>query len=145
MDVAANPANSPFKIVTDKKTVEFHVGDEVMVRMLNLPLEYDDKGKPKKYTMEEVKKLKGPNASLPGYEAKLEDLKTGEPVLVVLGLAANPDAAPKTTDKKDAEKSTESKDKDKDFTHRTVVKLILVLNRNEGAVVVKDPDKTPKK
>jgi hypothetical protein len=134
---AQNPNNSPFKVVHEKKKVDFHTGDEVMVRFLHLPLEYDDKGHPKKFTAEEAKKLKGSNPSLPGYEAKLEDLQTGGVVLIALGLTANkPPPAKKDPEKKEPEKKepekTEPENKD---THRTVVKLILIINNPTNNVV----------
>jgi len=102
------------KVVTDKKTVEFHCGDDIPVRTLTLPLEYDEKGQPKKHSPEEVKKLKGTNPNLPGYEAKLEDLKPGTIVKVTLGLAAKPAPAKKEPAKNDADKKeADNKEADK--------------------------------
>ena len=49
-----------------------------------LPEEFDDKGKPKKYTKEELATLKGKDTNLPGYESSLEKLETGQKLRVVL-------------------------------------------------------------
>ncbi len=151
MQAAQNPANSPYKVVTDKKTVEFHTGEQMVVRTLMLPLEYDDKGQPKKYSPEDVKKLKGPDPKMPGYEAKLEDLKTGTNVLITLGPTEASSTGKKDPEKKDPDKKEpEKKDADKpatpnaDMTHRTVVTMILILNAEDHAATTR-PDKKGKK
>jgi len=103
-----------FQVVTEKKTVDFHVGDEVTVRLLNLPPEYDDKGKlkpPPSPGSEEYKKLKGSNTKLPGFEAKPEDLKVGATVKVV---QVKP--KPPTPVKSEAENKLTTKEKEKELT-----------------------------
>jgi hypothetical protein len=50
--------------------------NKLVVRRLNLPLEYDNKGYPKKYSKEDLDRLKGKDKTLPGYEAGLLDLQT---------------------------------------------------------------------
>ena len=45
---------------------------------------FDDEGKVKKYTPAEVTELRGKKLGLPGYEAKLDDLKVGQTVKVTL-------------------------------------------------------------
>ena len=157
LQAAQNPANSPYKVVTDKKVVEFHTGEQMAVRTLLLPLEYDDKGQPKKYSPEDVKKLKGPDPKMPGYEAKLEDLKTGTNVLITLGPTEASSTGKKDPEKKDPEKKDpekkdpEKKDPDKtatanaDMTHRTIVTMILILNTDDNAATSTRPDKKGKK
>jgi hypothetical protein len=113
------PQNSPFKMVVEKKDVDFHTADGVKVRALTLPIKFDDKGDIKKYTEDEKKQLRGKDASLPGYEAKLEDLKTGQFIKVTL--------ARHKEDKKDADKDKDAKDKDaKETTHKLEVTLIVI-------------------
>jgi len=51
------------------------------VRTLKLPLAFDDKGNPRKYTPQELKDLKG-TEGLPGYTADISDLKAGQIVRV---------------------------------------------------------------
>jgi hypothetical protein len=70
----------------EKKTrdVDLTADEKMKVRMFQPPLDYDDKGNPKKYTKAELKKLKGPDTSLPGYMADYEQLKAGQLVTVYL-------------------------------------------------------------
>ena len=42
-----------------------------------LPVEYDDKGFPKKYTDAELKERTGPDPSQPGYASSFEELEPG--------------------------------------------------------------------
>jgi len=100
---------SPFKVVTDHKDVEFQVSDTVQVRTELLPSVYDEKGEVKKYTDEEKKQLKGKRTDLPGYEGKIDDLKVGQLVTVTLGAAP----APKPAAKPEA-KPADAKEADKD-------------------------------
>jgi hypothetical protein len=55
---------------------------DMVVRLLNPPLQYDDKGSPKKYTAAELKEMKGDNPKLVGYNGAVTDLKTGLQVKV---------------------------------------------------------------
>ena len=64
-----------FKTVVDHKLVDFKLADEVKVRILELPTQFDDEGKVKTYSEDERKALKGKDSNLPGFEAKLSDLK----------------------------------------------------------------------
>jgi hypothetical protein len=75
------------------------VGDDVKVRRMTLPVDFDDKGKPKKYTQKEKDELRGPDKKLPGYTAGLEDLKAGQLIDVYLVRKAG---APKNPKDKDA-------------------------------------------
>ncbi len=71
--------------ITKDKTqdVEWTATDEVKVRMLNPPPQFDDKGRIKRYTRKELKELKG-NDKLRGYPAEFSDLKTDQYVEVTL-------------------------------------------------------------
>jgi len=51
-------------------------GDNTVVRLFKLP-PVDEAGNPKKYSAEEIKELKGPDATVIGYKAMFEDLKVG--------------------------------------------------------------------
>src|SRR6202011_1394644 len=56
-----------FKV--DVKRIDCFASDDMKVRTLLLPVEYDDKGKPKKLTEKEKRALKGSDLRAPGYEA----------------------------------------------------------------------------
>jgi len=77
-------------IDTDKQTLTLgagrtalvlDIGADAKVRQLKLPLAFDDKGNPRKYTPEELRDLKG-TEGLPGYTADFTDLKPGQIVRV---------------------------------------------------------------
>lgn len=54
------------------------------------PIEpFDDKGNIKVYTPEDLKKLKGSNPNLPGYEAKPENIIPGHLVTITLAKQGN--------------------------------------------------------
>jgi hypothetical protein len=57
---------------------------DMVVRLMSPPLQYDDKGFPKKYTADELKALKGDNPKLVGYQGDANDLKPGIQVKVYL-------------------------------------------------------------
>jgi hypothetical protein len=83
IEIAKNQAN----LVTYKdetKRLEISLPDEVKIRTMILPVEYDDKGKPRKLTSKELKELKGSDSSLPGYTADLESLKPDQELRVHL-------------------------------------------------------------
>lgn len=77
--------NGPFTIASARKDFDLETAANVKVRMSKVPLEYDDKGNPKKYTPKELEALKGPDSQLPGYASKLEDLKPGQVVKLTFG------------------------------------------------------------
>jgi hypothetical protein len=108
------PQDNPYKAVADKKDVDFHTADNVKVRTADLPVKFDDKGDIKKYTVAELTELKGKDKDLPGYEAKVDDLKVGQTVKVTL--------ARRKPEKKDDDKD---KDKAKDEP-KTEVTLIVI-------------------
>jgi len=89
-----------------RKTVDLDLEpvDDMIVRTMFLPEQFDDKGKPKKYTAKERKELRGPDPSLPGYTADNDSLKNGDLVTVYLVRKKHVPlikAAPKDKDKKD--------------------------------------------
>lgn len=76
--------NGPFKLVTEKKEFDLDVADKLIVRRLNPPFEYDDRGEVKTYTREELAKMRGTDTRLPGYAATISDLMPGQTVKVYL-------------------------------------------------------------
>jgi hypothetical protein len=63
------------------------IDDDLVVRRLHpLPM-FDEKGKPKRPTAEELRKMKGTDPKLKGYMAERADLKPGQVVVVTLARA----------------------------------------------------------
>jgi hypothetical protein len=63
----------------------FEAAEDVKVRINDLPVEYDDKGKVKKYTKAELATKKG-GANLWGYPAEFEQVSAGQYVKIILGV-----------------------------------------------------------
>jgi hypothetical protein len=96
------------KLVTTHIDYELDPTSDLVVRLLNPPVQYDDKGFPKKYTAAELKELKGDNPKLPGYKGDVSDLKTG--IQVRVSVVKDP-PPPKEDDKKDDKKDDTKADK----------------------------------
>jgi hypothetical protein len=79
----ATAANAAY-IAIGFKNFEMEGLDNMVVRRQNPPLRLDDNGKPKPYTNDELKGLKGKDKSLPGYEATLLDLSKSQVVKAYL-------------------------------------------------------------
>ena len=75
-------ASQAVKVVAAHKDVNFETPEDVKVRSMTLPEVFDDKGAPKKYTKEEIDKLKDPK--LPGYATTVDQLKKGQTVKLYL-------------------------------------------------------------
>jgi hypothetical protein len=116
-------ANGDVKIVTDHKEIDFHVADDVKVRVLNAPTKFDDKGNPKEYTKAELKEMKGKDADLPGYESTLDSLKQGERIQVTLAQAK---PAKKDGDKDDKKTDPEMK------KGNEVTRILILSEETEG-------------
>jgi hypothetical protein len=72
-----------YEMATTQKEVELSAADEYKVRMRNPPPQFDDKGRPKRYTKKELQELKG-NDKLPFFPAEFSDIKSGQIVEVTL-------------------------------------------------------------
>jgi hypothetical protein len=73
-----------YDVKTVQKNIELRAADEVKVRTLQPPVDYDDKGNLKKYTQKELNELRGPNKNLPGYTGEFESLRQGQIVKIYL-------------------------------------------------------------
>src|SRR5437899_8182941 len=71
-----------FKDETQK--IELDAPENMKVRTMVLPVEVDDKGKPRKLTEKEKRELKGPDPMLPGYTGDFDSLKPDQIVEVYL-------------------------------------------------------------
>jgi hypothetical protein len=111
-----------FKVVTTTQDVDFQATEDVKVRTLAPPEQFDEKGKPKKYTKEELKELKGKDRLLPGFESSPEKLEAGQTVKVTLAARKKAKAAAK---EKDADKDVD-KAADAETEKKFQVKLIVI-------------------
>jgi hypothetical protein len=94
-----------YEVKEYKKDIELRAADDMKVRTLEPPVDYDDKGHVKKYTKKELQEMKGPG-NLPGYTADFDSLRPNQVVRVYL-------AKKKAAEKKVAKKKDKEKDKDK--------------------------------
>jgi hypothetical protein len=74
-----------FNLKEVQKDLEFETVDETKYRAADVPIAFDDKGDPKKYTPDELKELKGPD-NLPGYTADRGALRANQIVVVAAGM-----------------------------------------------------------
>jgi hypothetical protein len=81
IDIEKNTRNL-YKTATQK--IELDAPEELKVRTKVLPVELDDKGKPRKLTEKEKRELKGPDPTLPGYTGDFDSLKSDQTVEVFL-------------------------------------------------------------
>jgi hypothetical protein len=112
------------------KQVKISVMDDVQVRAKLLPLAFDDNGKPRKLTSDEVKELRGTDHKLPGYAADYSDLKAGQAVLINLGRI-------KTATTKDAGQSNEDAAKSTKPSWEPAGQIAARLVKVEGAEIAK--------
>jgi hypothetical protein len=68
---------------TKNMSINLRAAEDMKVRTLKPPVEYDEKGKVKKYSSKELKELKGTGA-LPGYTSDASALQTNQIVQVYL-------------------------------------------------------------
>lgn len=78
------PARPSYHVDVDHIDFDLPLRPETVFRKLQLPLEYDERGNIKEYSAAEKLKLKGPNSSVPGYSATLDEMVAGTVVKVQL-------------------------------------------------------------
>jgi hypothetical protein len=152
-----------YNVVTRYQDIDFQAEENVKVRTMDLPEQFDEKGNIKRYTKEELKQLKGKDTNLPGYESSFEALKEGQQIQVKLAehkakkpASTSPgDAKDKEKDKDAQEKEAKEKaaldkaldkDKDKSLLDKALdkdskdsekhkqVRLIVILKENPGRI-----------
>ncbi len=134
-----------YKLVKSTRDVEFQHTENVKVRTMFLPEEFDDKGDVKKYTAAEKLKLKGKDKKLPGYESSIEKIEVGHKIKLKLVKRPKPKPAPvEKTEVKEPEKKVEKakekekepeelKEKGKDDEEKKMqVRLIIILEEAKG-------------
>lgn len=122
MQIAGMKQANNFKMVTKKKDMDVAMANELQIRVQDPPQEFDEKGKQKKYTAEELKKLKGPG-NLWGYPGEIDKIKPGAILQVFLykkakktvaRAAPKGSLAPKKEDGDDDKDKAREKAKDED-------------------------------
>jgi hypothetical protein len=152
-------AAADIKTVTEQKTVDFQLNRDVKVRVMTLPSVFDGDGKIKTYTDDEKTALKGTDKQLPGYEAKLTNVKVGDAVRLVLVRATQTKTtdtistnAAKTSDSKSTESGSGSSDTARDKTSdkgksgadkKSFVTEIVILNDDKSDKDKSSPSKKP--
>jgi hypothetical protein len=141
-----------FQVVNATQKVDFQAEENVKVRVMELPEQFDDKGNIRKYTREELAELKGKDKRLPGYESSIDSLRVGQVVSVRLGVHKKPKPKPslstgtaKDSDKdKDADKDKPKekekdkpkepvKDDDASVQHKHQVQLIVIVKESASS------------
>lgn len=100
------------------KNVELQAADDLVVRQLLPPVEYDEKGKPRRLTEKEKRDLRGSNPKVPGYAADFDNLKQDQIVTITLV-------------RKKGAPQPRPKDKGKDFLadeEKAQAKMIVILS-----------------
>jgi len=127
--VNTNPNNQPFITVTDYKDYSLEYKDEVVVRKMFLPQEFDDTGNIKEYTKDEKEALRGKDKTKPGYEAKIEELLSGQEVKLTL----TPPPPPKKKDTKVAKDSKDAPEEDPEMVPDRPTANTIVMTKDMGA------------
>src|SRR5947209_3811484 len=109
----AQVRRSPVVTTTRPVDVQVTVADEAHVRRTTAPPQFDDKGRPRKPSREELAKLKGDtpeDTKLGGYKWELDSLKKSDVVTVTISV---PVAGSKAKAGKDAKDTRDAKDEPK--------------------------------
>jgi hypothetical protein len=66
------------------KDIEFHAANNMVVRFLSPPVQYDDKGEMKKLSLLDLQEMRGLDPNVPGFAAKASDLQPNQVVRATL-------------------------------------------------------------
>jgi len=132
-----NPNNQPFITVTTTKDYSLEYQDEVVVRKLFLPTEFDDTGNIKVFSDKEKEELRGKDKTKPGYPAKLEDALPGQEVKLHL-------TPPKTKEKKRDPKESKDDEDPPSVSVRPTVNMIVLTKDVDRPSSVGAPEKKKK-
>jgi hypothetical protein len=106
-----------------KYDVKLRFAEGMKIRLSSPPLDYDDKGNPKKYTNKELSDLRG-KEGLPGYAGEMDALKSGQTVKVYLARPPGAETA--------KGKAAKKKDDDEDDVPMSRPEAVMIL-------VLRDP------
>jgi hypothetical protein len=123
---SAGAQANKFQVVKATQKVNFHASENLKVRIKDLPKQFDEKGKIKRYSQKELSERKGKDKSLPGFESSPEALRVGQVVQVTLRPIKKPKAA--LADRVEEKGKAKGKVKEKDPSERKLqVSLIVIL------------------
>ncbi len=113
----------------EEKKVEIQVtaSDNVKVRQANPPVQFDDKGKVKRYSAKELSELKGSDTKSPGYPAEFSDLHQNQ--FVEVHLVKKKETPRRLTAKKDKDTAA---DTDLLAHVQPEVSMIVILGESTG-------------
>ncbi len=83
-DIQAEINRQSSKVKQDHKDVVLTLGEDPHVRLKTPPVEYDENGKRKKYSSEELKEMKSPKNEW-GYTGEMDQLKAGQSIKAYVG------------------------------------------------------------
>ena len=113
--------------------VKLRFADDMKVRLLQPPVDYDDKGNLKKYTAKELQELRG-KEGLPGYTGDVESVRSGQIVRVFLARkqvtgnqATKAKSGAKTGAAKGAKKKKDDDETDEVGPARPEIMMLMVL------------------
>jgi hypothetical protein len=92
-----NPQPVEYVTLTERKDAKLTAVGDVKIR-LREPPSFDDEGNVKKYSAEELRKLKGKEPFEPGYDGKLGNLRPGDYLRITLAAKAPPKGPDKKAD-----------------------------------------------
>lgn len=120
--------NKVLKVEISGNNIDIVASDDVTVRVKEPPSTFDAKGNITKPSAEDLKKLKGNDPKLPGFNADFTSLKAGQVVSLNLARRENTPATVGTpTPKKTKDKKDKDKEKDKDNQPDNRLRFTLVL------------------
>jgi len=109
---------------TKTKDLEIQAADDVVVRMARPKEDFDEKGKPKRYTKKELAELRGTDKKLPGYKAEFGDITTEQIIKIDLVRKKGTPPKPKKARGKDKDEAAEA-DLLGDFTPQASMIVII--------------------
>jgi len=106
------------------KNIDLQAVDDLKVRTLQLPADFDEKGRPKRHTSKELQELKG-DPKLPGYTSDFDSLKPDQ--IVKVYLAKKKEAPKPAVKEKPKEKDKDGDKKDMAAEERAEISMVVIL------------------
>lgn len=124
------------RVVTTRRPYILDMADDVVVRIMQLPLQFDDMGKPRKHTEDELKELRGDNPNLPGYKSTIDSLRVGQTVDISLRRFQPPAPRPNPTGEKDKQAQPNNSPR---------VTIVVILSDGDSVAAAQKEDRLKKK
>lgn len=120
-----------YQVVSVSRDVDFQSDAKVKVRLKNLPEQFDEKGRAKKYTNAERAALKGKDKDLIGYESSEEALRPGQVVMTTLLRHTKSHSSTLTTPAFKKQKAADQEE-DASIEHKMQVSMIVILKDGDS-------------